>query len=188
MTSSLSTHSWLSKLMALVLLFIRSLSAVEHLAFVIASAGLYSSLIQYTCVISHLSYSWGRHIRSIIYLFSLVVPSFTRHSYRDLESVHIIRGICMPKIFSTLYFMVAPELKLFTIAYSSIARTLIVIFLHFVEDQWRIFARFSLSASTIAKPIWDERSLFFAKDESAKTIIFNDFISSLTNFNHLDAF
>lgn len=94
----------------------------------------------------------------------------------------------MPRIFSRVDFMVAPESNPCTIAYNSAARTLLVILLHFMEDQCKIFALFSLSASSIMKPIWVEKSLLFANDESANTITFNELMSSFMNFNPLDEF
>lgn len=63
----------------------------------------------------------------------------------------------------------AAESNACVIAYNSEANTLLVTLLHFTEDQWMMLALLLASASTITKPIWEERSLLLAKLESANT-------------------
>ena len=107
--------------------------------FVQASAGLSLPLIHRTSVISLFSYDSRRDIMSIISLFSLVVPSLTRQSYRDFESEHIITGICgMLSVRTICWRVVLSAIALsnpLTIPYSSLARTLRVTLLHLVEFQ-----------------------------------------------------
>lgn len=68
-------------------------NASHPLSLIIASAGFLSPLIHRISVISRRSYDCLGHRRSIINRFSCVVSSLTRHSYRDLESIHMVRGI-----------------------------------------------------------------------------------------------
>jgi hypothetical protein len=76
---------------------------------------------------------------SIIKRFSLVVPSLTRRSYSEYESVHTMIGIGARPSCSVIYLMVlsiamaisAPDVM----PYISDAKTDLVTRLHFVEDQ-----------------------------------------------------
>ena len=74
-----------------VLLLIKRCKDLFGIAFIIISAGLLSPWIYLTSVISRRSQNCRNTIISIIRRFFLVVPSFTRHSQRDLESVQTIR-------------------------------------------------------------------------------------------------
>jgi hypothetical protein len=73
-----------------VILFesIKSRSARQGFDLVIASAKLLSPLIYLTFAISRRSYDCRRHIRLTISCFSCVVPSLTKQSYNDFESVY----------------------------------------------------------------------------------------------------
>jgi hypothetical protein len=98
------------------------------------------------------------------------VPSFTRHSYSNLESVHSARGkfsIC--NINSIVCLIEAPVSKPWAIPYSSNTCMLRVMRLHFIDDQCKMFALLCLSVSTITYPICDEWSGLFAKEESVNT-------------------
>src|SRR6266536_40189 len=100
-----------------------------------ASAGLLLPLIHLILAISRLSYNCYRHIRSTINRFSCVVPSLTRQSYRDFESVYSISGIVLIySIFSIVDLIVALTSKPCAILYSSNARTLYITLLHLIKD------------------------------------------------------
>jgi len=128
------THSSTSN--CIVFVSINCLRAFEDFVFdfVIASAGFELPLIHLTFAISLRSYACRRHIMSIINRFSCVVPSFTRQSYNDLESVQRTSGKSIPSILSIVDLTEALILKPWAIPYSSEARTLLVTLLHFVDD------------------------------------------------------
>src|SRR5438045_3640618 len=124
-----------------------------------ASAGLVFPSIHLISAISLHSYDCRRHMRSTISRFSCVVPSLTKQSYSDLESVQSVIGSCSScRILSIVILIAAAVLNPWAIPYSSDARMLRVTHLHLIDDQWSMLALLSLSASTITKPIWDERS------------------------------
>ena len=114
-------------------------NASYSLSFVIASAGFLSPLIHRISVISRRSYNCFRHRRSIINLCSWVVPSLTRHSYRDLESIHMVRGISpwavSENIWSKVDFIVTATSNHRDNAYSSEANTLLVTRRHLIDCQ-----------------------------------------------------
>jgi hypothetical protein len=187
--STLSTHSvtiWI------VILFesIRSRSAGQGFDLVIASAGLLFQLIHLTSAISRRSYDCRRHIRSTISRFSFVVPSLTRHSYNDFESVHRTsgRGALGRKISWIVALIAAAISNPWVIAYSSEANTLRVARLHLTEDQWRILALLLPSVSVIENPIWLDRSLLSANDESVKATSRSELFSSRSKCNPLTGF
>ena len=95
-----STHSSTSNY--IVFVSINYLRAFEDFVFdfVIASAGFELPLIHLTSAISLRLYACRRHIMSIINRFSCVVPSFTRQSYNNLESVQRTSGKSIPNILS----------------------------------------------------------------------------------------
>jgi hypothetical protein len=74
-------------------------------------------------------------MRSIINLFSEVVPNFTKQSYKDLEAVNSIMGKEMFKILSTVDLITEPVSNPIAIAYNSAANTLLVTLLHLTLDQ-----------------------------------------------------
>jgi len=129
-----STHSSTSNY--IVFVSINYLRAFEDFVFdfVIASAGFELPLIHLTSAISLRSYACRRHIMSIINRFSCVVPSFTRQSYNNLESVQRTSGKSIPSILSIVNLTKAPISKPWAIPYSFKARTLLVTLLHFVDD------------------------------------------------------
>jgi len=129
---ALSTHSNTSS--STLFVSISRFSAPDALPFVIESAGLELLLIQRTSAISLLSYACRKHRISIMSLFSAVVPSLTRQSYRDLESVQRTSGRLMPSASSRVDLIEAPISNPWARAYSSDASTLLVTLLHFVED------------------------------------------------------
>ena len=65
--------------------------------------------------------------------------------------------------------------------YSFKASTLLVTLLHLIEDQYIILALFIESASTITKPIWDDRSLLLVNKESVNTKNYKMSLLNLTN-------
>ena len=159
------------KLMVLVL--IRSCNAPYGLALVIASAGLLFPSIHLISMISLCLYDCLRYITLTIKRFSWVFPSFTKQLYRDFESVQMIIGsgssgkveadkseievdelskvemeaeLDEVMIFSTVDLMIDPASKPCAIAYNSEAKMLLVTRLHFVDDQWMIFALLNWSA------------------------------------------
>ena len=87
---SRSTYSSTSNSILFVL--IRRLSALQALVLVIASAGFDSPFIHLTSATSLRLYASRRHIISIMSLFLAVVPSLTRQSYNDFESVQRTSG------------------------------------------------------------------------------------------------
>lgn len=108
-------------------------SAFEALDFVIESAGFVLPSIHFTSTILRLSYAYWRHITSIISRFSYVVPSLTRQSYSDFESVQRTSSRSIFSTFSIVALIEAPISK-WTIAYNLEARTLRVTLLHLVDD------------------------------------------------------
>jgi hypothetical protein len=71
--------------------FLRALFGVD---FVIASAGLSFLSIYRISVISLRLYDCRSAMISIIRRFSCVVPSLTKHSYNEYESVQTTIGVC----------------------------------------------------------------------------------------------
>jgi len=68
-------------------------------------------------------------------LFSCVVPSLTRQSYRDFKLVHKTRGSCSNyRIFWIVDLITAAILKPWASAYSLEASTLRVTYLHLIKD------------------------------------------------------
>ena len=59
-------------------------------------------------------------------------------------------------------------------------------FLHLIKDQYIILTLFIKSASTITKPIWDNRSLLLANKESVNTKSYKVSLLSLTNLRPLN--
>jgi hypothetical protein len=80
-----STHPFILTLNSFVLTSVSN--ALFGLAFVIASAGLSSPWIYRISYSSLRSYNYRNVIISIIRRFSFVIPSLTKHSYREYESV-----------------------------------------------------------------------------------------------------
>ena len=175
-----STHSVTFKLT--VFMSISSLRAWQGLFLVMTSAGLLLPSIHLISAILRLSYNWHKHIKSTMSLFSYVVPSLTKQSYNDFESVQSIngRGLCNCSIFSTIALIAAPTLNPWAIMYSSDARMLYIILLHLMDNQWMILALFLPSMSVMTNSICDERSWLFAKEASVKTMSFKDVMSSHT--------
>jgi hypothetical protein len=102
--------------------------------FVIAFAGFDLPLIYFTFAISLRLYAWRRHIISIMRRFSCVVPNLTKHSYNDFEFVQRNSGRSILSTLSIIDLIEALILKLWAIAYSFEAKTLLVTLLHLVED------------------------------------------------------
>ena len=69
-----------------------------------------------------------------------MVPNFTRQLYKDFELVHRISGIRDPSIFPKVAFMTALMSNLYAISYNSAANILRITYLHFIKDQYMIFA------------------------------------------------
>ena len=128
-------------------------STLHSFSFVIASAGFLSPWIQRISEISLRSYDCRRHIRSTISRFSCVVPSLTRHSYSDFESMQIVSGMLPWRGQASIWFkvdlIVAAVSKPRESAYNSEAKTLLVTRRHLIDCQWTMFALLSASASTI---------------------------------------
>ncbi len=146
--SSLSTQSLVFRLMIFV--STNLLSVWHELFFVMTSTELNSSSIHRIFAITLRSYDWRRHIKSIINRFSDVEPSLTRQSYSDLESVSSI--IDKEKIFQIRWMidlMTESTSNSYVIAYSFAASTLLIILLHFVKNQWMMFALFRSSIKQI---------------------------------------
>ncbi len=145
----------------MVLVLISSCSTPHGLALVMASAELLFPSIHLISMISFRSYDCLRYMTLTMRRFSWVLPSFTKQSYRDFESVQMIIGSrssgevevdksevevdelseaeMEPKvdeamIFSTVDLMTDSTSKPCTIAYNSEAKTLLVTRLHFVDD------------------------------------------------------
>jgi hypothetical protein len=154
--SILSTHSVTLNLTVFV--SIKSFSAWHGLDFVMASVGLLLPLIHFTSAISLLSYDCHRHMRSTISRFSCVVPSLTKQSYKDFESMQRMSRSEIHRIFLIVDLIAAPILNPYTILYSSNAKTLCMTLLHLIDNQWIMLALLSLSTSMITKLICDERS------------------------------
>lgn len=66
--------------------------------------------------------------------------SLTRQLYNDFKSVYKISRIADPSIFPKVVLIIAPILNPYAIPYSSAAKILRVIHLHFIDNQCIIFA------------------------------------------------
>jgi len=117
--------------------------------FVIALAGFDSLVIHTISVISRLSYDCRIAMMSIIRRFLYVVPSFTRHLYKENELMQIVIRVWVCVILSRVSFSAQVVLNLCASAYSSDAITLLVTRLHLTLDQWMILQLLSLSARTM---------------------------------------
>jgi hypothetical protein len=99
-----------------VFVSIRSLSAWQGFDLVIASTGLLFLSIHLISAISLCSYDCRKHIRSTISRFSCVVPSLTKQSYSDFESVQSVISSCSScKILSMVVLIVAAVSNLWAI-------------------------------------------------------------------------
>ena len=149
--SSLSTQPSISNSSLLVSMSFHS--ALHGLSFVIASAGFLSPRIQRISDISLRSYDCRRHIKSTISRFSCIVPSLTRHSYSDFESMQIVSGMLpwrrQARIWFKVDLIVEAVSKPRESAYNSEAKTLLVTHRHLTDCQWMIFALLCASASVI---------------------------------------
>jgi hypothetical protein len=119
---------------------INVLRIVKALLLIMKSVELLISCIHLTFVISRRSYDCRRLMTSIMKRFFWVVSSRTRQSYKDFESMHKTSEMNISRMFETIFFRVASRSKSWVIAYNSAARTLRVIRLHFIDDQWITFA------------------------------------------------
>src|SRR5438045_1826426 len=138
---------------ASLLVFMSFCSALHGFSFVIASAGFLSPWIQRISEISLRSYDCRRHIKSTINRFSRTVPSLTRHSYSDFESMQIVSGMFpwhrQASIWSRVDLIVEAVSKPKESAYNSEAKTLLVMRRHLIDCQWMMFALLCASASMI---------------------------------------
>ena len=128
----------------------------------------------------------------IISLFSFVVPSLIKHSYKEKESVQTTIGMWATRsqvvtIWSVDEIAIAISIPA-VIAYSSEARTARVTLLYFIELQW---IRFPASSKlpllgdsfprTITQPIYKLKSALLAKEPSTKMQSFALVKSNSTN-------
>ena len=91
----------------------------------------------------------------------------------------------IPRIFWIVDLIAAPMSNPWARAYSSEASTLRVTRLHFIEDQWIMFAVRFWSVSTITYLICKDRSLLLAKEASIKIIKLSKLILNSTNVRPL---
>ena len=129
----------------------------------------------------------------IISLFLSMVLSLTRQSYNNLKSVQITTRILNTPRQIIIQFSVVlsaiPLLNPVIIPYSSLASTLLVTCLHFIELQCTIFLQMSkfflIQPVSITSIIMNSsqkvRSVLFAKDLSVKIQSFVCSRSSKTN-------
>jgi len=105
-------------------------------AFVIVSAGLSRLLTYRISYSSRRSYNCRRAIMSIINRFSFVIPSLTRHLYKEYKSVYTIIGTASSSscsiTFAIIELIAYAKSALATILYISDASTLLVTLLLFV--------------------------------------------------------
>jgi hypothetical protein len=141
-----STHFDVFRLITFWL--INVLRIVNALLLIMKSVELLTSCIHLTFVISRRSYDCRRLITLIMRRFFWVVSSRTRQSYRDFESMHKTSEMNISRMFETIFFRIASRSKSWVIAYNLTARTLRVICLHFIDDQWITFALRRESNST----------------------------------------
>jgi hypothetical protein len=127
---------------------INVLKVVNVLLLIMKSIELLTSCIHFTFVISRRSYDCRKLMTSIMRRFFWVVSSRTRQSYKDFESMQSTSEMNISRMFETISFRVASRSKSWVIAYSFAARTLRVIRLHFIDDQWITFALKRESNST----------------------------------------
>jgi len=94
----------------------------------------------------------------------------------------------MFKILLTVNLIAALILNPWAIPYSSDASTLLITLLHFINNQWIIFTLFIASARTSTYPIYNNKSLLFAKDASIKASNCKVVTSNLTYVSPLAGF
>ena len=95
-------------------------------------------LIHLISVISRLLYDWRRLMTSIISRFSLVISSFIKQSYSDLLSMQIINRTSDPSVFEMIAFRTVFKSNSWAKTYNSKTKTLLIIRLHLMNDQWKI--------------------------------------------------
>jgi hypothetical protein len=159
----------------------------HELIFVIALIEFVSLSIHRIVVIFLRLYDWRRHIKSIINRFFDVMSSFTRQSYNNRESVSsIIERERIFKIRWMIDLMTESASNSCVIAYNSIVKTFLIILLHFVKNQWMMFALLRSLIKQIIYSIW-KCKFTLAKETSINIINFEDeeIIFSRTKFNLL---
>ncbi len=174
-----STHFVVFRL--IVLISISVFRIVDALLLIIESAKLLISCIHLTSMIFLRSYDCRRLMTSIMRRFFWIVSSRIRQSYRDLKSMQRIREMNRSRMFDTISFKIASRSKSCVNAYNFAARTLRVTRLHFIDDQWTIFAWFE-STRQVTYSIWEDKFRLLAKNESVNTIS-RSFVES--SFTHL---
>ncbi len=127
---------------------INVLRIVKVLLLIMKSIELLTSCIHFTFVIFRRSYNYRKLMTSIMKRFFWVVSSRTRQSYKDFESIQNTKRMNISKMFETISFKIASRSKSWIIAYNFAARTLRVIRLHFIDDQWITFILRRKSNST----------------------------------------
>jgi hypothetical protein len=130
-------HSIVFRLIRLMSIIV--FNAENDLLFIIESTKLLLSWIHFISVISHFLYDCFRVITFIINRFSTVIFSRVKQSYKDLLSMTSIREMRMLSIFVKIAFNIESTSKSWIIANNSIAKTLRVIRLYFIENQCKIF-------------------------------------------------
>lgn len=70
--------------------------------------------------------------------FFCIVHNFIRQSYRDFELIYKINEILYPNIFPKVAFITTPIFNLYIISYNLAAKTLHIIYLQFINDQYII--------------------------------------------------
>lgn len=119
---------------------------------------------------------------STIKPFSQVMPSLTKHSYNDFKSVQKIIDTDCIKTYSIVHFNTALTSNLCTIAQNLDADTLLVIFLHLIDNQQMIFTLFLLLIKVITNLIFDKKSYLFANNASVKITSFQEIRLSCTKY------
>jgi hypothetical protein len=142
LSSTLFTHAVVFR--SMIFVSISFVKVWHELLLIITSTEFVFSSIHRIFVIFLRSYDWRRHIKSIINRFSDVISSLTRQLYSDLESVsNIIDSERIFKIRWMIDLMTESTSNSCVIAYNSIVKTLLIILLHLIDDQWIIFALWS---------------------------------------------
>lgn len=101
--------------------------------------------------------------------FSKVIANIMRQSYWDFELVHRIKGIFNPSISPRVAFILTSISNPCTIIYNSVASTLLVTRLHWINDWLIILVLMVESTRYMTKQICDERSWVLANKKSVKT-------------------
>ena len=134
---------------------------IFDLVFVIKFAKLFWLWIHLMSMISRFLYDCRKFTTSIIRCFFCVMPSFIKHSYNDFELMQKISGTTVCIIFVKMPLMIAFKSNSCIISYNSTAKTLQMILLHFINNQWMMFVLLITFVKQITYSIFKKKFQLF---------------------------